>query len=64
MRRTKLEAEAISKMDVIPDNTSRITKCPNCKAKQGWKVIGGDNAYEDALSCFYCGWRPNAKVQE
>ena len=62
IKRTKREAEAISKLEVIPDSTSHITECPNCKATQGWKVIGAGNAYEDALSCFYCGWRPNAKL--
>ncbi len=62
IKRAKVEREAVSKMNVLPDSTDKLKACPNCKAQSGWKRIGQGNEYEDAMSCVYCGWRPNAKM--
>ena len=59
-RYTKHDQLRIAKADVVTENTVDLKKCPKC---DGRLHFGAGNEIEDALSCIYCGWRPNARIE-
>ena len=56
---TRGEQVELSKHEVQVEDTSNIKACPKCT---GRLVHGNGSHYEDAISCFHCGWRPSARV--
>ena len=59
-RYTKIEQNKIAKRPVVQQDITGLTQCPKC---DGRLRFGIGNEIEDALSCIYCGWRPNAQVE-
>lgn len=51
---------ALAKSNVIVEDISQITACPKCAGILRWAE---DIRYEDVVSCFYCGWRPSARLE-
>jgi hypothetical protein len=60
-RSTIGELRRIAKLDVIGEDVRGIESCPRCEGILRW---GEDSRYEDIVSCVYCGWRPQAKIEE
>ena len=54
-RLTRQEA----KMEVVQEDTSKLTACPKCGGILKWGI---DPKVEDSVSCLYCGWLPNSRL--
>ena len=58
---TSRDRRKLDRFAVIPEDVSRVARCPKCGGGGSLRFGEGD-WLEDAVWCVYCGWRPGARL--